>query len=74
MMLFVATGVLAWIPSFLDRSHDMAADEVGVSLGLMLGLAGPLGTIVVGGVLADRLSRRDLRWGLWLVSIGALVV
>ena len=74
MMLFVATGVLAWIPSFLDRSHDMAADEVGVSLGLMLGLAGPLGTIVVGGVLADRLSRRDPRWGLWLVSIGALVV
>ncbi|MDH3960238.1 MAG: MFS transporter, partial [Desulfuromonadales bacterium] len=23
-MLFVATGVLAWMPSFLDRSHEMA--------------------------------------------------
>jgi len=74
MMLFVATGVLAWMPSFLDRSHEMATDEVGMLMGLMLGLAGPLGTIVVGGVLADRLSRRDLRWGLWLVAIGALVV
>lgn len=73
-MLFVATGVLAWMPSFLDRSHEMAADEVGVLMGLMLGLAGPLGTIVVGGVIAERLSRHDLRWGLWLVAIGALVV
>ena len=74
MMLFVATGVIAWLPSFLARSHGMQADEVGRLLGLALGLAGPLGTIVLGGIVADRLSRRDIRWGMWLVGIGALVL
>lgn len=74
MMLFVATGVVAWLPSFLARSHGMQADEVGRLLGLALGLAGPLGTIVLGGIVADRLSRRDIRWGMWLVGIGALVL
>ncbi len=74
MMLFVATGVVAWLPSFLARSHGMQADEVGRLLGLALGVAGPLGTIVLGGIVADRLSRRDLRWGLWLVGIGGLVL
>ena len=74
MMLLVATGVIAWLPSFLTRSHGMQADEVGRLLGLALGLAGPLGTIVLGGIVADRLSRRDIRWGMWLVGIGALVL
>lgn len=74
MMMFVATGVVAWLPSFLARSHGMQADEVGRLLGLALGLAGPLGTVVLGGIVADRLSRRDIRWGMWLVGIGALVL
>jgi hypothetical protein len=73
MMLCVATGVIAWLPSLLARSRDMQADEVGRWLGLTLGLAGPVGTVVVGGMVADRLSRRDIRWGLWLVAIGALM-
>lgn len=74
MMLFVATGVVAWLPSFLARSHGMQADEVGRLLGLALGLAGPIGTVVIGGIVADRLSRRDIRWGLWLVAIGAAIL
>jgi MFS family permease len=74
MMLFISTGVIAWLPSFLARSHGMQADEVGRTLGLVLGLAGPIGTIVLGGLLADRLSKRDLRWGGWLVGLGALVL
>ncbi len=74
MMLFVATGVVAWLPSFLDRSHGLEADEVGRMLGLAIGLAGPIGTIVLGGIVADRLSARDLRWGVWLVGIGAVVL
>jgi len=74
MMLFIGTGVIAWLPSFLSRSHGMQADEVGRTLGLVLGLAGPIGTIVLGGLLADRLSKRDLRWGGWLVGLGALLL
>ena len=74
MMLFVGTGVIAWLPSYLARSHGMAADEVGRTLGLALGLAGPIGTIVLGGLLADRLSKRDLRWGGWVIGLGALLL
>jgi len=74
MMLFIGTGVIAWLPSFLARSHGMQADEVGRTLGLALGLAGPVGTIILGGLLADRLSKRDLRWGGWLVGFGALLL
>jgi predicted MFS family arabinose efflux permease len=74
MMLFVATGVIAWLPSYLARSHGMQADEVGRLLGLALGLAGPIGTVVLGGIVADRLSRRDMRWGMWLVGIVALLL
>jgi MFS family permease len=74
MMLFVSTGVVAWLPSFLARSHGMQADEVGRLLGLALGVAGPVGTVVLGGIVADRLSRRDLRWGVWVVGIGGLIL
>jgi MFS family permease len=74
MMLFVATGVIAWLPSYLARSHGIQADEVGRLLGLALGLAGPIGTVVLGGIVADRLSRRDMRWGMWLVGIVALIL
>ena len=74
MMLFIGTGVIAWLPSYLARSHGMAADEVGRTLGLALGLAGPIGTIVLGGLLADRLSKRDLRWGGWVIGLGALLL
>jgi sugar phosphate permease len=74
MMLFTGTGVIAWLPSFLARTHGMQADEVGRTLGLALGLAGPIGTIVLGGLVADRLSKRDLRWGGWVVCMGALLL
>jgi predicted permease len=47
---------------------------VGVTLGLAIGLLGPIGTVLVGGFLANHLSARDLRWGAWLSAIGALVL
>ncbi len=52
--------------AFLMRSHGMPLAEVSVHYGLtagLLGMAGVLGT----GALADRLSARDARSGLWLV-------
>ncbi len=74
MMLFVANGAVTWLPSFLDRTHGLEADEVGRMLGLAIGLAGPIGTLLLGGIVADRLSARDLRWGAWLMSLGGLVL
>ena len=73
ILLVLMNGVVAWLPSFLARSHGMAADSVGLQMGLALGLGGPIGMLVVGR-LADRYTRQDLRWGSWVVAIGCLVL
>jgi predicted MFS family arabinose efflux permease len=45
---------------------------VGTALGLVIGLSGAVG-ISLGGYLADRLARRDLRWSLWMVCVAVIV-
>jgi predicted MFS family arabinose efflux permease len=65
----VAYSVLAWTPSFLVRSHGFGAATAGGLLALLLGGVGAIGTFI-GGWLADRLSRHDPRWPLWIVALG----
>lgn len=74
LVQFLGTGVVNWLPSMLERSHGMVEDEVGIKLGLAIGIAGSIGTLVLGGLVADRLSKRDLRWGLWVLVIGELLL
>ena len=62
---------LTWHASFLIRIHGMSLTEVGLTLGLVSGVSGGIATFG-GGVLADRLRDRDMRWYLWLPAIGAL--
>lgn len=45
----------AWLPAFLQRTHDLSLVEAGGSVGLALLLAGPFGGLI-GGQLTDRLS------------------
>jgi MFS family permease len=66
----VSTGMLAWIPAFLSRSHGLDHSTIGAKLGLSLGLGSLLGHLA-GGPLADLLGRRDLRWHLWVPAITA---
>jgi len=73
LLLVVMNGVVGWLPSFLERSHGMAADSVGLQMGLAMGLAGPIGMLVVAR-LADRYTRRDLRWGSWVVALCCLIL
>jgi hypothetical protein len=42
-------------------------------VGLSLGIGGIVGTLACGGMLVDRLSRRDLRWHVWIVAIATVV-
>ena len=63
--------VLAWIPSFLVRSHGMTTGEIGTWLALVVGFAGGAGTLV-GGRWSDHLSRSDRRWYLWLPGAAVL--
>lgn len=61
-------GILTWGPTFLIRTHGMELVEVGVTLGLAIGVTGGAG-VFLGGVLADRLALRDERWYMRLPAI-----
>ena len=58
--VFCIYGLLNWTPSFLARLHGMANADIGVALGLTLGVTGALGTIV-GGWVTDRFGKEDKR-------------
>ena len=69
---FVGYGVISWFPSFLIRSHSMQTAEIGLWLGLIMGIPGGIG-IFLGGYLADKFGQRDTRWYLWIVAVGAIL-
>jgi predicted MFS family arabinose efflux permease len=58
---FTAYGALQWNPAFLMRAFHLTTKQAGLSLGLMSGLTGIVGTLG-GGWLGDRLGRGDARW------------
>jgi MFS family permease len=64
-------GVLAWGPTFLGRVHQLDGVQIGIWLGLIIGLGGTLGAFL-GGAIADRLGARDPRWYLFLSAIVCL--
>jgi len=64
-----ATAIMAWTSPFLIRSHDFSAAQAGLTVGLLSGVAGSV-CIVLGGVVADRLARRDRRWQMWIPALG----
>ena len=65
---------ITFTPLFLSISHGMSPSERGLALSLLSGVAGGLGTYFA-GVLADRFSKRDLRWNMYLlVAIVAISV
>lgn len=68
---FGGYSVANFFPSFLVRSHGMNPAEIGVYLGLILGIAGGLG-FAGGGFVADHLGKRRQRYALWGVSVAML--
>lgn len=74
LTLVVTNGLLTWIPSFMDRTHGMEADQIGLILGLVYGLGGIIGTLFIGGFLADKMSQKDVRFPAWIVSGGLIVI
>jgi predicted MFS family arabinose efflux permease len=68
----LAGGVyLAWLPALLQRNFHMAPAWIGVAMALGNGLFGGIGTFS-GGMLADRMAVRDIRWKAHLPS-GAMI-
>ena len=58
---FVGYGMTLWLPAFFVRSHGLSQTETGMTLALMSGIVGGLGTFSAGR-LADYLGKRDPRW------------
>ena len=55
----------------MARSHGMSIAEIGVYLGLIIGIAGGLG-FAGGGYLADKASRWGTKYSLWTVSAATM--
>jgi MFS family permease len=68
---FNAYAVLSFFPSFLERSHAMDLQEIGIYLGLIIGVSTGIG-FVGGGYIADKVGRTSLRHSLWTMSAAML--
>jgi MFS family permease len=64
-------GLVSWAPAFAERTYGMPASEAGLKMGGAL-LVGSVVGHTIGGPLADWLGRRDLRWYVWMMIIGAV--
>lgn len=69
---FVGYGAVLWLPAFFVRSHGLTQLQTGMTLALMGGVIGGLGTFTAGRIV-DILSRRDMRWIPWVVALAKLV-
>ena len=69
---FVGYGSIAWMPSFLVRSHDMSYGEVGTALGLLIGIFGGAGTLL-SGVISDKFGAKDTRWYMLMPAYAFLI-
>jgi len=66
-------GVIQWMPAYLIRQFDMGVAEVGFFFGTALGL-GAAGGAIFGGLVANRLVKRNFMWLVWLPLGAALSV
>ena len=70
--LFCIFALLNWAPSFLSRLHGMNTMHIGVSLGLIFGVSGAVGTYVR-KLLTNRLEKRDKRYTLRVPAYSVLI-
>jgi len=68
---FSGYAFLSFYPSFLMRSFSMSLTQVGVYLGLILGIAGGLG-FAGGGYIADKLGRKSHSLALKAIALSLL--
>ena len=69
VVAFLGYGKALWTISFFIRSHGLSTTEAGLSMAVVLGLAGVFGTWL-GGKVADRFGPRDKKHILTLPAYG----
>lgn len=65
-------AVLSFFPSFLERSHGLNLQEIGIYLGLIIGISTGIG-FLGGGMVADKIAKSNRRKSLQVIS-GALLL
>ncbi len=68
---FATAGIGSFLPQYFTRVFHLSLGETGVMYGLIGATVTLVGSLS-GGVIVDRLSRRDPRWYVWLPSLGVL--
>ena len=68
----VGYGAVAWIATFLLRTHDLTLPQIGLYLAIIIGLLGAVGTWA-GGMAADKLGKTKPEWRLMFVALTILV-
>jgi len=69
---YVGYSVISFLPSFLVRSYGMPVDEVGIYLGLIIGIVGGSG-FFLGGYIADHLGQSNHRRALSFIGVTVLL-
>jgi predicted MFS family arabinose efflux permease len=57
-----------WTPSFLRRVHQASGVEIGTRVAILKGVAGAVGTLA-GGAIVARSTSRDVRWPMWFAAL-----
>lgn len=68
---FIGYGTSNFMPMFLIQYHGMSLADAGMSLALVIGISGMIGTFG-SGYLADKMGSKDLKWYLKIPAIGAV--
>lgn len=65
-------GLAVWVVPFLMRVHGLEIQVIGTWLGAIALCVGVPG-MLLGGVIADKLTPRDPRWYLWIPTLAAVL-
>jgi MFS family permease len=63
-------GFQVWTPAFLHRVRHLSSAAIGAYQGTVAGLFGVAG-VLLGGFLAERLGKRDVRWRVYVPALAA---
>jgi MFS family permease len=63
----------AWVTTFLVRVHHLSLTYIGAAISPARGVVGFVG-IILAGVIADRLGRKDGRWRVWAPAAFSLLL
>jgi predicted MFS family arabinose efflux permease len=72
LQAWAQNGMMSWNAPFYSRLHHMPLAELATWLALITGLGGAAGTFL-GGALAERMAKVDVRWYMRVPAIAAFL-